>query len=250
MSTTPWVRWFWSDYNADTAHLDLMQLGAYQRLLGYIYQRRQPLPGDPDKIFRLTHATSAMEQTAVRQVLQEYFVPDTDPERGECWRHLRAERELERAEGFSNMAAERAKKAAAARWDASSNASSNPQAKPKQCLSNATQNQNQNQSQKEESDPEPEPKTRACAREATVIPAGVDGQAWDEFLQHRREIRKPLTALAAKKAANLLSEHSPAEQRQMVDDSIRNRWTGLFPPKNKRQTTTNYERFQRGEYML
>ena len=93
-------------------------------------------------------------------------------------------------------------------------------------------------------------KTRACAREATVIPAGVDGQAWDEFLQHRREIRKPLTALAAKKAANLLSEHSPAEQRQMVDDSIRNRWTGLFPPKNKRQTTTNYERFQRGEYML
>ena len=100
MSATTWVRWFWSDYNADTAHLDLMQLGAYQRLLGYIYQRRQPLPGDLDKIYRLAHATSAMEQTAVQQVLTEYFIHDTDPERGNCWRHLRAERELEESANF------------------------------------------------------------------------------------------------------------------------------------------------------
>jgi uncharacterized protein YdaU (DUF1376 family) len=100
LSTTPWVRWFWSDYNADTAHLDLMQLGAYQRLLGYIYQRGQPLPGDLDKVNRLCHATSAMEQTAIRQVLDEYFIPDEDPERGVCFRHLRAEREMEEAKAF------------------------------------------------------------------------------------------------------------------------------------------------------
>lgn len=138
---TPWVRWFWSDYNADTAHLDLMQLGAYQRLLGFVYQRGQPLPGSLEHIYRIAHATSAMEQTAIQQVLEQYFVPFEDLERGPCWRHLRCEREIERAEGLHAMHSERARNAAAARWErdryapsnAPSNAPSTPQAMLKQC---------------------------------------------------------------------------------------------------------------------
>jgi hypothetical protein len=64
-----------------------------------------------------------------------------------------------------------------------------------------------------------------------VLPAGVDARAWVEFLAHRKEIRKPLTALAAKKNAEVLRKLSPGQQREAVDATIANRWTGVFPPK-------------------
>jgi len=232
MSGTPWVRFFWSDYNADTAHLDLMQLGAYQRLMGYIYQRRQPLPGDVDKVYRIAHATSAMEQTAVRDVLVEFFMQDEDPERGPIFRHLRIERELERAEEFSDMAKERARKAAKARWGSSSNAPSNASSKAKAVL------------QQCHPEPEPEPEKRKTPPTpprggvvGDIVPDGVAEEAWADFVEHRKEIRKPLTARSASKAANLLREYPPEVQHEMVNTTIVSRWTGIFPPKQG----NNYE---------
>ena len=62
----------------------------------------------------------------------------------------------------------------------------------------------------------------------------VSPDIWDEFVQHRKEIRKPLTELSAGKAQKILNELSVDEQRDVVDKSIASRWAGLFPDsKNK-----------------
>ena len=58
----------------------------------------------------------------------------------------------------------------------------------------------------------------------------VDVSSWNDFIQHRKEIKKPLTALAVKKSLQLLSTY-PTRQREIVDVSIRNSWQGLFAPK-------------------
>jgi hypothetical protein len=58
----------------------------------------------------------------------------------------------------------------------------------------------------------------------------VDPQAIDDFIRHRIDIKKPLTALAFKKSLELL-EKNKGSQREMVDTTIRNSWIGLFPPK-------------------
>jgi len=64
-----------------------------------------------------------------------------------------------------------------------------------------------------------------------VIPPGVDPVAWQDFAAHRREIHKPLTSLSARKSADILRALSPDRQREAVNASISNRWTGVFTPK-------------------
>ena len=61
----------------------------------------------------------------------------------------------------------------------------------------------------------------------------IDPVVWAEFEQHRKEIRKPLTDLARSKNTAILAGLSREEQRQAVDTTIANRWTGLFTPKHK-----------------
>lgn len=60
-------------------------------------------------------------------------------------------------------------------------------------------------------------------------PPWIDQEAWSDFEQHRRDLRKPLTDLARQKAANQLRGLSHSDQRDCIDKSIQAGWTGLFP---------------------
>ncbi|TCT93310.1 helix-turn-helix domain-containing protein [Pseudomonas sp. LP_4_YM] len=63
----------------------------------------------------------------------------------------------------------------------------------------------------------------------TCKPANVSEQIWADWCQHRKEIRKPLTATTcAKQAKTLAGHHSPDA---VINQSISNGWTGLFPEK-------------------
>jgi len=57
--------------------------------------------------------------------------------------------------------------------------------------------------------------------------------AWSEFEEHRREIKKPLSNLAREKNAKILANYPGPVQQSMVDATIANRWTGVFPPREK-----------------
>ena len=71
----------------------------------------------------------------------------------------------------------------------------------------------------------------------------VDAKAWDDFIQHRLEIKKPLSALAVKKTLDLLTQY-PQRQREIIDETIRNRWTGVFKPKGKPITEDTGPRYR------
>jgi len=66
----------------------------------------------------------------------------------------------------------------------------------------------------------------------TVIPKGISKEAWEDFEQHRKEIKKPLTKLSRTKNQNILLSNQ-RDQREIVDTTIQNRWTGLFPLKKQ-----------------
>lgn len=77
------------DYLTQTAHLSLIEHGAYRRLLDVYYSTEQPLPVDPRAIHRLVMARSKEEKDAVDAVLSEFF-----EQRDDGWHQHRADHEI------------------------------------------------------------------------------------------------------------------------------------------------------------
>jgi hypothetical protein len=59
----------------------------------------------------------------------------------------------------------------------------------------------------------------------------VNEAAWQEFVQHRVEIKRKLTPGSEKKNRLVLDGLPFDDQKQIVDQAIRSGWTGLFPLK-------------------
>lgn len=83
-----------------------------------------------------------------------------------------------------------------------------------------------------------EEKSAAIAAPLVVYPDGLNTQAWDEYLQHRREIkaRKLKSNSEAKLQRFLIQQGNGEVQQAIVDQTVRNGWTGLFELKGKRPT--------------
>lgn len=61
----------------------------------------------------------------------------------------------------------------------------------------------------------------------TACPPNVSSSVWADWCQHRKEIRKPLTAKACEQQANKLANHPDPDE--VLRKSITNGWTGIFP---------------------
>jgi uncharacterized protein YdaU (DUF1376 family) len=66
------------DYRAHTAHLTMVEDGAYRRLLDLYYLHERPLPADIALCQRLAACRSKEERAAVSAILQEYFTLEAD----------------------------------------------------------------------------------------------------------------------------------------------------------------------------
>ncbi len=82
------------DYLKDTAHLTMIEDGAYRRLIDLYYLHEQPLPVEKRQVYRLARASSPAEKKAIDTILDEYFSPGEDG-----WMHRRCEEELSRSRG-------------------------------------------------------------------------------------------------------------------------------------------------------
>lgn len=98
------------DYISATAHLSMLEDGAYRRLLDLYYRRELPLPAAVPAVCRLVRAASDDERAAVEAVLSEFFDLTA-----EGWRHRRCDAEIAAYQEKSNKAA----RSAQARWGAS-----------------------------------------------------------------------------------------------------------------------------------
>ena len=101
------------DYARDTAHLSLLEDGAYRRMLDLCYATEKPLPLDRSKLYRLLRVKAHAEKLAVDVILGEFFVEGEDG-----WHQRRVEEELERAHEKSAKASA----SAAKRWQSDGNA--------------------------------------------------------------------------------------------------------------------------------
>ena len=97
------------DYLRDTAHLSMLEDGAYRRLLDAYYIREQPLPSELREVYRLVRAASKQDREAVDVVLREFFQQTAGG-----WTHKRCTEEIAR---FQDKQA-KARRSAEARWNA------------------------------------------------------------------------------------------------------------------------------------
>ena len=77
------------DYAAATAHLSVLEDGAYSRLLRIYYRDEKPLPVEVKAVQRLAGARSRDERNAVQTVLEEFFELEADG-----WHNKRADEEI------------------------------------------------------------------------------------------------------------------------------------------------------------
>ena len=98
------------------------------------------------------------------------------------------------------------------------------------------------------------PKASAIVAETLPLPTELDRQTWRDWVSYRSSIRKPLKHETAEKQIQFLCEsiatgHDPVA---IINDSIRNGWTGLFSKDNHKRGAAEkvasegfYEREQR-----
>jgi uncharacterized protein YdaU (DUF1376 family) len=115
------------DYLRDTAHLSMVEDGAYRRLIDLYYTREESLPANLDAVCRLVRARTEDERAAVIIILDEFFDRSDDG-----YRHKRCDEELARAAEKRRKAQESAN----ARWGHSER---NANALPPQSEGNALQ---------------------------------------------------------------------------------------------------------------
>lgn len=136
----PFMPFYWGDYWRDTAHLSDAEHVSYLRLISHYWQHGS-LPPIDSRLARIA-GRSASEWEEMRETLREFF--------SEGWHHARIERDMARQKEVNEANSERAKRAANARW----NASSITQASSEQSLNNANHNHNHNHIHTHISEPE------------------------------------------------------------------------------------------------
>ncbi|GIV35438.1 MAG: hypothetical protein KatS3mg031_2973 [Chitinophagales bacterium] len=86
-------------------------------------------------------------------------------------------------------------------------------------------------------------KKAATTRWIPALPHGKKfSAAWSEWMEHRKQIKKPLTDVAIKKQLQMLSQKSEDEAVAIINQSIQNGWQGLFElQKGKNNLDINSE---------
>ena len=69
-----WYPHYPGDYQRDTAHLSLMEHGAYRLLLDHYYSTGGPLGSDAERLYRVCSASNQDEREAVDVILHQFFV--------------------------------------------------------------------------------------------------------------------------------------------------------------------------------
>ncbi len=79
------------------------------------------------------------------------------------------------------------------------------------------------------------------------LPSWLEKSEWDEFVEFRKSIKKPMTDFAkrlmVKNLLNIAKEHSPEIAIEQMHSSMRSGWADVYPPKAIAATSsTAYDR--------
>lgn len=120
-----WYAHYPGDYGRDTAHLSLIQHGAYRLLLDHYYSTAAPLPSDVTALHRICRAFDQTERDAVDFILSEFFEL-----RADGYHNSRADMELARQGDIRERLSNSGRRGAQKRWakDGLANGGANGQA--------------------------------------------------------------------------------------------------------------------------
>lgn len=117
MKTDIFIPIYVGDYIKDTQDLSLLEHGVYFKLIINYWNNQGALTNDIERLKRLCNAISNAEADALAYILHKFF-----EEKNNTFYHKRIEKELKLANDKRKQSKDRAKKAANARWNATSNA--------------------------------------------------------------------------------------------------------------------------------
>ncbi len=106
--------------------------------------------------------------------------------------------------------------------------------KMNQSLTNTSTNTSSDNSPKGEKTDSAKCDSGEKAEPTLRAPAELNKEAFAEYSEYRKstaKLKRSWSPQAAQKAINLLAKYSPEEQQAMVDKTVLNGWTGLFPEK-------------------
>ena len=199
-----------ADYRKDTGHLSHEEHGIYRALIDQCYLDEQPLTLDIRSLMRKLRLTSDQKET-LELILGDFFIKTDNG-----YENTRITAELQRLYAKS----EKARASAKVRWDANA---------PDKDANAMRTHSERNANGMLPINPIPSNASKMLTKE---IPKEINPDSWQEFLKHRKEIRKPLSELAKTKAMNAIIGLSFDDQATCIDKTIQNRWTGLFPEKS------------------
>ena len=198
------------DYMSHTVHLSLMEDLAYRRCLDIYYLHEKPLPEDATEVARLIRMPE--HKPEVVQVLKEFFTHEV----GTGYVHKRTNEEITKYQAKIQAASRAGKASALARSNASST---------KVQLNNKQETLNKKQ-------------------ETNIKrPNNVTKKTWEDFLIHRKNLKKPLTETALKGIKKEVSKTSISLEDALVMVQARG-WQSFksdwIEKEQKSFATTNY----------
>lgn len=174
----PWYAHYLGDYTKKTAHLTMLQTGAYRLLLDHYYSTERALPANAEQLHVICRAFADAERDATAYILKEFFTLKSDG-----YHNHRADEEIAAAKNLSKIR----RNAAKTRYTK----------KPAKAPANAEQKHAPSQSQshsssvstKVETDGEPSPKVNGKVVSLNEVSAKPD-DPWKAIFQRGREVLK------------------------------------------------------------
>lgn len=202
---------YMGDFARDTAHLTMLQRGAYNDMLDYYYATGRPLPAEKDQLYRIARAMNGGERKAVDSIADQFFPVSEDGLR----HNKRADKEIAKQEAQAATNRELGKLGGRPRKTESVSESvseSEPKGEP-----NRNPNHSQNQKKQKQG--------------AFALPDWVSPDAWKAFEDHRQKLRKPMTDRARTLILTELEKLAQAghEPVAVLERSIRKGWQDVFP---------------------
>ena len=155
-----------SDYMSHTAHLSLMEDLAYRRSIDIYYLHEKPLPEDASMVARLVRMPDHVPE--VKTILEEYFTLEL----GKGWTLNRADEEIQKYKNRILASSKGGKSTALAR-SKSTPSGLVPTNNHKPITNNHKPN-----------------------KDTLKRPNNVTKKTWEDFLLHRKNLKKPLTETA------------------------------------------------------
>jgi uncharacterized protein YdaU (DUF1376 family) len=223
-----------NDWQASVRHLTPEQEGVYFRLINYYYDTEKPLPLDMEPVLRRLMLET--HWVIVQEILAEFFIETSKGyQKEKCDGLIKEYKKMANKNKKNGVLGGRPRKNAASKKTQSvttgnplatqSKPTGNPNHKP------LTTNHKPLTTNQIISEPKAQsrPKPKFDAAEVDFI--GLNRNSWLEWIEYRKEKRKPVSKAAAKKQTDELLQYDEATQALMIDQSIKNDYTGIFPLK-------------------